>query len=71
MGVAFTAAASGSLRLTVHDVLGREVAVLAEGVRSAGRHALRFDTEGLAAGVYLLRLTSPDGAVTGRFTVVR
>lgn len=43
--------------LTVHDALGRTVAVLADGMMDAGTHSTRFDAAGLSAGVYVARLT--------------
>lgn len=42
--------------LRVYDLTGREVAVLVNGVRSAGRTEVRFDASGLASGVYIYRL---------------
>jgi hypothetical protein len=59
------------VRLGVHDLLGREVAVLADGVLGAGRHTARFDAPklGLNAGVYFVRLTSPAGSRVRRVVV--
>ncbi|MGA9120165.1 MAG: T9SS type A sorting domain-containing protein, partial [Bacteroidota bacterium] len=44
------------VKLTVYDVLGREVAVLANGRYPAGRFAFSFNANGLASGVYYYRL---------------
>ncbi len=44
------------LRLSVHDMLGREVAVLADGVHEAGTHRARFDGTNLPSGMYFCRL---------------
>jgi hypothetical protein len=38
------------------DVLGREVAVLTEGVESAGVHEVRWNAAGHASGVYYARV---------------
>ncbi len=54
----------GRLRVAVYDVLGREVAVLADGVLAPGEHPLVLDGSGLAAGVYLVRLETGGGAKT-------
>jgi len=43
-----------SLRL--YDVLGREVAVMVEGMQQAGTHRVSFDGGGLSSGVYFARL---------------
>ncbi len=49
--------ATSIIRLVVYDMLGREVAVLADGRYPAGRHEFRFDGEGLSSGIYFYRLT--------------
>ena len=59
------------VRLAVYDVLGREVAVLVEGRMEAGSHAATFDARGLAAGVYVYRLTAGAEVQTGRITLTR
>ncbi len=47
------------VRLVVYDLAGREVARLADGVRPAARHEVRFDGSGLPSGMYLYRLETP------------
>ncbi len=53
------------IRLVVYDVLGREVAVLADGRIPAGKFSYIFDGTHCATGVYFYRLTA------GNFTAVR
>ncbi|MEM6785253.1 MAG: T9SS type A sorting domain-containing protein [Bacteroidota bacterium] len=59
------------VRLTVHDVLGRRVAVVVDEVRPAGTHEVRVDASRLASGTYLYRLTAGAETATATFTVVR
>jgi hypothetical protein len=54
--IAFQLPAPTAARLAVFDLLGREVAVLVDGVTPAGRHEVRFDASSLASGVYLYAL---------------
>ncbi len=56
--VPFTLAEAGRASLRVFDVLGREVAVLADEFRGAGRHEVAFDASGLTSGVYVIQLSS-------------
>ena len=49
---------AGDVRVAVHDLLGREVAVLVDEKRPAGCFDVRFDASSLPSGVYLLRLTA-------------
>jgi len=43
MTAAITVPRAANVRLSVVDLQGREVAVLAEGVYSPGRHEIRWD----------------------------
>jgi hypothetical protein len=69
--VRFTTPSAGSVHLAVYDLLGRRVALLADGPHAAGTHPVLWQTTDLASGVYVLRLEA-DGAVrTRRITLVR
>ncbi len=63
--------ASLQVRLTVHDVLGREMAVLVDGVMPAGTHSATFDAGNMASGAYLIRLTSGSEVLTQTMMLVR
>lgn len=73
--VRYALPSSAPVRLAVFDVLGREVALLADGVQAAGTHEAQSAQGGLASGVYVVRLETGSGAVrqvrTQRVTVVR
>ncbi|MCX6641306.1 MAG: T9SS type A sorting domain-containing protein [bacterium] len=56
---------AGLVKLTVFDVMGREVAKLVNGLREAGAHSVTFDASGLASGIYLYKLEA------GSFTDVQ
>ncbi len=63
---------AADVRLTIFDAAGREVAVVAEGSRSAGEHTAVFDATVLASGTYVYRLDADGGTVeTRRMTVVK
>ena len=57
--------------LTVYDVLGREVAVLVDGLMSAGAHRVRFDSRTLAPGVYFYQIRTDAFVETREMMVVR
>jgi hypothetical protein len=67
----FTLPEAGAVRLAAYDVLGREVAVLADGEATAGSHEVRLDRGSLAPGAYLLRLKASGTVATHRLTVLR
>lgn len=69
--LAYELDASGHVRLTVHDVLGRTVAVLVDALRPAGEHTESFDASGLPSGTYIYRLQSNAGTHTRAMTLAR
>jgi len=58
--ISFSLPVAGPVVLSVHDVLGRSVAVLVNGMVNAGEHQLDFTPVNLSSGVYFVRMQS-DG----------
>ncbi|MEP0546559.1 MAG: penicillin acylase family protein [Rhodothermales bacterium] len=69
--VRFEMPESGTARIEVIDVLGRTVAVLADGPQAAGSQSAAFDASGLPSGVYFVRLTADGTTQARKLTVVR
>lgn len=71
--VTFTvpAGAGGPTTLKVYDLLGREIATLADGERAAGEHRVVFDASRVSSGVYLYRLETAGHVETRRMMVLR
>jgi hypothetical protein len=69
--VRYTLATPASLRLVLYDVLGREVAVLAEAPRPAGTHDVVLEAGSLSPGVYVLRLQSEGETRTQTLVLTR
>jgi uncharacterized lipoprotein YddW (UPF0748 family) len=59
------------VRLSVYDVLGREVAVLVDGPIPAGSHSVTFDASALSSGVYLYVLSAGDQRVSRTMTLMK
>ena len=62
---------SSHVSLSVHDALGREVAVLMDGVADAGHHTVRFDAQGLPGGVYVAQLRCGGTTLTRKMLLLR
>ena len=62
---------SARVRLTVVDIQGREVSVLADGVLGAGRHEARWDGAAHAAGVYFVRFEGGGKRFMRRLVLAR
>ncbi len=65
--VTYSVPVPGRVRLTVHDITGRRVAMLVDGQTTAGRHAVRLNADDLRPGVYLVRLLARTGVKTAKF----
>jgi hypothetical protein len=69
--IKFDVPEAGDVSLKVFDVLGREVAQLADGVQQAGLHSVTFDGSGLSAGVYYYRLTAGERSSVRKLLLVK
>jgi len=67
--VTFTLPEVAQVRLAVYDVLGREVAVLAEGTQAPGPHEATLDATALPPGLYVARLTAGGRTAITRISV--
>ncbi len=62
--IGYQLSVDGIVNLKVYDVLGNEIATLADEFREAGYHTIDFNAAGLASGVYFYRLIA-GGSSTG------
>lgn len=59
--IKFSLVQSGNISLKVYDVLGKEVAVLAEGTHDAGVYSVSFNASNLSSGMYFYTLRTSNG----------
>ena len=59
------------VKIAVYDMTGRRVAVLVEGELAAGHHTVQFQGQGLASGVYLVRMQAGSFSQVRRMTLVK
>ena len=62
---------SSMVRLSVHDILGRQVAVLVSERKSAGVYKVKFDVSRLASGVYFYRIQAGDFVQARRLVILK
>jgi hypothetical protein len=62
---------SSVVRLSVYDMLGREVAVLVNERKDAGSYEIKLEGHNLASGVYLYRLIAGDFVQTRQMLVIK
>jgi hypothetical protein len=63
--------AVSEVRLVVYDLPGREVAVLVNERKPAGRYEVKVDGGGLSGGVYLYRLTAGNYVQTRKMVLMK
>jgi hypothetical protein len=69
--IRFTVPEERNVRLAITDMLGRELAVISEGVLAAGSYERRFEASTLASGVYLCRMSSGSFSQTRKLLLMR
>jgi subtilisin family serine protease len=62
---------ASTVRLTVYDLLGRRVSILARGAKKAGRHTATLDASRFTSGVYFARLRAGGQTRTQKIVVVK
>jgi hypothetical protein len=69
--IGYQLSVSGRARLTVYDVLGREIANLVDGEMPAGSHTVTFDASKLTSGIYMYRLQAGGQILTRKMMLVK
>jgi hypothetical protein len=59
------------IRMVVYDLLGREVTVLMDEKRGAGRYEMKWDASGRASGIYICRMTAGGFVDSKKLLLVR
>ena len=69
--ISFDLPETSAVRLTVFDLMGRVVEVLADGTLEAGSHEVMFKAANLPSGTYLYRLETPAGSFTQKMQLLK
>ncbi|MCU7490693.1 MAG: T9SS type A sorting domain-containing protein [Ignavibacteria bacterium] len=69
--IRFTIPEGGLVRLTVYDMLGREVSVPVDQFLKAGTQLVSFNAQGLSSGVYYYQLKAGAFTQTKKMTVLK
>jgi len=69
--IKFSIPVTGLVKLTVYDILGREVAQLLNEVKPAGNYLVDFDASKLSSGVYFYTIQSGDFIDTKKMLLVK
>jgi hypothetical protein len=69
--IGFQVTAYSHVRLSIYDLLGREVATLVNEVKAPGEHSVAWDARGMATGVYFYKLQAGNFAQTKKLLLLR
>ena len=69
--IAFVIPQTTHVRVTIHDVLGRTITTLLDGLRIAGEHVVTWDADHQASGIYYYRLQAAGHTETKRMVLAR
>lgn len=64
-------AAAAPVRLTIYDLLGRQLATVVDAQLATGTHRASFDASMLASGTYVYRLETASGTITRKMTLMK
>ena len=69
--ISYELRADAEIHLTVFDVQGREIAIIAEGWQKAGSYQAEFNAAGLPSGIYFARLSSANYNETQKMLLLK
>ena len=69
--VTFGMPTAGPVRISVYDLTGRQMRVVADGVYAAGWHTVEVSADNLPSGTYIYRLQADGQAVARTMTVLK
>jgi hypothetical protein len=59
------------ISLKIYDILGREVRTLLDEVMDEGTYRIRFNSLGLASGIYIYRISSNNSSASRKMIILR
>jgi hypothetical protein len=67
----YTTTKASHVTLKVYDLLGREIATLADGIKGAGKYSVTFDASKLSSGIYFYNLKTDDFTSIKKMMLIR
>jgi hypothetical protein len=67
----YTIAKAGLVKLTVYNLLGKEIATLVNGVKGVGTYTATFNASNLSSGVYFYKLQAGNTILTNKMVLLK
>ena len=69
--ISYVISVTEHVKVTIFDLLGRQVSTLLDGVQNPGNHSVHWDASGLATGMYLCRLQVGGVSFSNKLLLIR
>lgn len=69
--ISFSLPKSTNIKLNVYNILGQQVAVLVNGMKTAGNHKVNWDASNMSSGIYLYKLEAGRKVLTNRMILLK
>jgi hypothetical protein len=69
--ISFTLPKSTHVTIEIYNIIGQQVALLADETKAAGTHTVTWNAASVASGVYFYRLTTPDFVQTKKMLLMK
>lgn len=69
--ISYSLPEADEVKLRIYDALGREVSLLVDGFKNAGRHTVEFNGRNLSSGVYFYRIEYQNNFVTKKMILIK
>ena len=62
---------AGTISITIHDMVGREIAHLYHGSQTIGYHQISWDASDYASGIYFIKMVAGDYISTHKLMLIK
>ncbi|MBD3170661.1 MAG: T9SS type A sorting domain-containing protein [candidate division Zixibacteria bacterium] len=69
--VVFELPEEGHVKLSIYNMLGQEIETILDGNLQSGRHTVNWDAGSYSSGVYFYRLSTHEGSIAKRMTLIK
>jgi len=69
--IEYSISSNANVKIVVFDLLGRQVKIIVDEIKSIGRYKIKFDASDLPSGVYFYRLQANEFLQTKKFVLLR
>jgi len=69
--IQFSLPASGKVKISIYDILGRSVKTILDAQLTAGDHSINFNASDVASGIYFYKLTAGKYHATRKMMLLK